>query len=328
VRDPLEDDTQFHSDGIRTGLNGVNDTDIDPRDHPHVDQGKGMPGQTIIDPGPNERLNTPPNRLAGTLGYGDDDEVDGESITTGTNGLRETPAPVPRTAPANVPSQAELQAFFDRTLGRQANVWIKIIQWDQVDVGYDVGTDDERFDQPHYRFDYRAGSGIDISEEENIVRSATYNAAATLNVYILGSPIQVWLDDWEGSQKLVGYAQSAHRTPFIGTYGAPGEPYEKTVIMNAIAHEMAHNDMIGGNESSTWGLEHPWHPPLATPSPLVEGGYEPNDPNQNHTPVDQTTDRRRLMWPDDNLLHKSSGEPPGLLLKHEVDRIYNIPPAP
>lgn len=342
----VDGDDGFHlfQSAIHTGPNGKCETAKQGDDEQLIQVGNGEPDVVIVTEGPNGELNTAANVVSTQ-----DDAVVGTTITTGPDGIRQTPDLIPRIDPVNVPSQQALQAYLDATFGAQANVWFEIVEWNQADVAFDVastaGTDAgyPLLSQPNHYFDCftsqedTAGNSL-VTREEALVHAASRNhAVGTINLYFIAAPIQVHssvLGVNLQSQPL-GYGRAKIRSPYISAYKPPGSASLQTSeqgLVHVAAHEIAHNDLF--DQIDVGGLHHPWR--LAESAadranPEIENGLLPHDPADWHTLLDQQADRLRLMWfQAPEAVNPATGRMPGMLLKHEADRLQetNLPESP
>lgn len=339
-----DDDFHAYQSAIHAGPNGICETERAVDDEQVIPLNQGEPNVVIITEGANGELNTAPN-----LVYTQDDAVIGTTITTGPDGIRQTPDLIPRAAPANVPTQQQLQDYLDATFGLQTNVWFEIVEWNQADVAFDVASpsgEDANYPQlaqPNHYFDFytsqknEAGE-ILLTREEQLVRAASWNDdPEMLNLYFIAAPFQSnsFLFDTHVQSHPLGYARSVIRSPYISAYQPPGTPSLQTStesLVQAAAHELAHNDLF--EQIDNGGLHHPWHKAenaADKAKPEAENGLLPHDPDDWHTLLDQQADRLRLMWfQTPKAVNPATGRMPGMLLKHEADRLQetNFPPNP
>jgi len=311
---------------ILTGKNGICETTAAGDDAQPIPPGQGKPGVVCVGPGPNEALETRPNEYNELLNpvSGSDDLIDGETITTGPNGIRDTNPVCPESAPRNVPTQSELEEFLERVFGAQANIHFTITQWNEnVPVAYDCGDQDNkhpdfpRLAQPNGKMDFFYGD--ELSPEENLVRAAAFDPSADFNLYFFGSPIAGHML-WDGAEivrRPAGFSRhrELERFPYIGarSWGGIDIPVHK--IKHAAAHEIAHQQM---NNWSRRGLHHP------RASKTVDGQeiMLPYNPEKNYTLRRESDDRRRLMWPILQDVNPETGRTPILLLKSECDDMH------
>lgn len=340
------DDERWLGGTVRTGPNGICETTAAVGDEQIIPVGKGEPGATIVEAGPNNELNTGPNAPDSNIQAGSqvvniqDDAVVGTTITTGPDGLRQTPVPRPRQEPVNVPAQAELQEFLDLSYGRQANIWFKIVGWNQADAAFDVASmlpgdlSYATLKAPNHRFDFftvqEDSNGLSLeTREEQLVKVASYNSGAgVMNLYFIGAQFRSSRSETSNSQPL-GFARSLLRRPYISAFDsrkALADQSKTFQLSGAAAHELAHNDLINDNEAE--GLHHPWTTlGKGATHPEAENGFIPFSPEKTFTLYDQQTDRLRLMWPGvADAPNAATSRYPAKLLKHEVDRLHEIGP--
>jgi len=314
--------------GILTGKNGICETTASGDDAQPIAPNEGESDAVCITPGPNGVLNTYPNEFPLQMNpiVGADDVVVGETITTGPNGIRETDPVCESSAPNNVPTQAELEAFLERVYGDQANIKFTITQWNQnVEVAFDTGDQDEEWTQfphmahPNGYLDYFYGDD-DVSPEEALVAEAANDPQADFNVYFFGCPIASHRLDTESNEAVsssVGYARtrSGKKTPYIAAHHWNGADLPTHKIKHAAAHEMGHLKM---RDWSTRGLHHPrW-------GILVNGQtvFVPFFAKKNYTLMKEDDDKLRLMWPFLQDENPETGRTPVLLLKSECDDMH------
>jgi hypothetical protein len=325
---PKKDDWENPADfTIRTGPNGICDTTADSRDEQVIKPGFGEENAQIIGPGTNQLLNTAPNSYLansrdprGNIVSPQDDAADG---------IRQTPVPVGRQEPQNLPTQEQMQQYLDRVYGRQANIWFTITAWDAADVAFDVGSTagvDENYPElahPNRRFDFysieKNGETYLLTQEEQLVQAALKDPAATFNLYYIAAPItqRFRSDGNPGMLTSVGYARSSLRTPYISTYNPINSKKHSTTaqLLVAAAHEMGHSAVIP-NQVATgtkFGLAHPW----------TENKNEvlvPYIPQDNFTSLDLSSDVMRLMWL--RVPKEDAVVLPGKFIKHEADKLH------
>ena len=283
--------------GINTGANGICETEkTDPRDEQVIPMGKGEPHAVIVQPGPNGILNTAANGSGmqnvsrdedgNILEVHDDDTVVGETITTGADGIRETPLVKAAQAPVNVPTKAQLQEKLDKVFSKQANIDFEVQYVNHVNIAYDVG--DQAGEHPHHvamqhpngKFDYFTGNkqgATGLSPEEELVRAMAYDENADFNLYYFGSKISgfIYLFNISKQSVPVGFARSSFKTPYVRAYDPdrPIQNQDSAAVLSGIGvHELAHNDLF----KPKTGLDHP--------RKIVEvngvNKYVPDDPQE------------------------------------------------
>lgn len=323
---------------VRTGPDGICQTTARSPDAQPIKPGKGEPGAVIVEPGPNGVLNTRPNEFAanrhdrnGTNHYPQDDTVAGDTITTGPDGIRQTPLVVARQAPQNLPSQAEMQVYLDRTFGRQCNIWFEITTWNAADVAFDVAsTQGHAAEYPDMGavngyFDLFAPSLKDsnnnpvLSPEEAVVQTASKDPNAVFNLYFIGAPIMLRATANGGAVSMdpAGYARSDFITPYIVAFKRY-DPAPTWRLIGAAAHEIAHSAFFGNPMRPSAGLEHPW-------TTSFQDQLEPYFPEKTYTSADVNTDQLRLMWERYAASASRTGRYPGMLLKDEADKLQEQP---
>lgn len=334
---------------ITTGANGICETTVAVDDEPIIELGKGEPNAVIINPGPNNELNTAPNEpdantpLPGGGVFGaQDDTVIGTTITTGPDGIRQTPAPKPVQPPVNVPSQASMEEYLDRIFGTQANIWFEISSWNESNAAFDVaaasGIDINypALSAPNHRFDFFTievdSEDIPIlSREEQIVQTASKDLTSDFNLYFIPAPLvqrarfeETILGGNEGLPS-AGHARSTLRTPYISAFNPASGALQTPapLLLHAAAHEIAHSSPFQVTGNLPGGLAHPREEKKNPNTGKFE--WSPNMPEKNFTLLDLQSDSLRLMWGRYQPVNPSTGRPPGLLLKDEVDKLHTSP---
>lgn len=332
-------DDQLTFNGITTGANGICETTkTDARDLQVIPMGKGEPFAVIVTPGADGLLNTAVNgsgvknvakdENGNIIEVIDDDTVVGETITTGADGIRETPHVVPAQAPLNVPTKAQLQEKMDRIFGKQANIYFDVKFVNHVDVSYDVGDQNNELPgadylkHPNGKFDHFI-SGEDLSPEEKIIEATAHDATADFNLYYFGSRIlgTIKLELSDGSTfykglEHVGFARTDTKTPFVQAYDPneidPQKQFSAPVLAAIGAHELAHNDFFKRDT----GLDHPRQ------DEIVNGQvtYVIEDAVNGFTLKKEADDKKRLMW----ARVQEGVEFPEMLLKDECDRLHGL----
>lgn len=314
---------------VRTGKNGICETERAGDDEQVIKVGKGEKNAVIINPGPNGVANT---------GVDPGDDVSGQNITTGEDGIRDTATPKPRQTPVNVPTKEELKNYLDRTFGPQTNVWFNIIEWNEKDVAFDTicTFPGGQSLKPNHIFDYNGATPAKTSEED-LIENASFNSSNnTFNLYYIGSQIS----STGGKDCPAGFARSHLRRPYIAAFDRNlhvSKPQTQTfMLLGASAHELAHNDLFSTNTSGR-GLHHPWMPDLpdirTVNSFYHEANFEvidkliPYRPTRNHTLLDQQNNRKSLMWyvyPEEK--NPATGRFPSKIIKQEADIIHELNP--
>ncbi len=333
------DDYVHLTDGsIRTGKDGICQTTAAAPDEQVIPVGKGLPNYSIVGPGPNNILNTTPNGLianvptsGGGVAFPQDDEVSGTSITTGPDGIRQTPLTQARISPLNVPSQTEMEEFLNRVFGRQANIWFQITQYDQADAAFDVASTQGRDAQfpalavPNRKFDFYSNDkdengNIFISKEEQIVQAAAKDANATFNLYYIPARLchRLIFQNQVSVQTPEGYARSDLRTPYISALDPVNPTHSSSgkVLLGTAAHEISHSALFGlQGDAANLGLSHPWT--LNHANNKVERYF----PDKSYSLIDRDSDKLRLIWFSQPEL-TSASRFPSKLIKIEADKLH------
>jgi len=337
--EPKYDDYIDHNGKIRTGKDGICQTTAVAPDEQVISVGQGLPNYSIVGPGPNNELNSTPNGLianvptsGGGVAFPQDDAVSGTSITTGPDGIRQTPLTQARVSPLNVPSQTEMQEFLNRVFGHQANIWFQITEYDQADAAFDVASTQGRDGQfpemanPNRRFDFYSNDlNPDtqtpfISKEEQIVQTAAKDTNATFNLYYVPARLcrRLIFQGQVSVQTPEGYARSDLRTPYISALDPVNPTYSSSskVLLGTAAHEIAHSAFFAlKGDAASLGLSHPWT--LNHANNKVERDF----PDKSFSLVDRDSDKLRLMWFSQPEL-ASVSRFPGKLLKSETDKLH------
>ncbi len=307
------DDT-LSEGGISTGPNGICDTVRIEPDAEVIGFKKGEKNVVIVRPGPNGVLNSPPNELT-ILGLPreGDDEVVGEEITTGEDGIRQSPYVELEIPPQNVPTQQALADQLERAFGRQANIHFEIVTWDMASVAYDIGVPGSPNSEPNSFLDYNHTDERTVEEE--LIKAAAWNGTVWLNLYYIPGPIG-HRDRLKGAPK--GFARDAIRSPYLTAYSML--PGTQEVLVFASSHEIGHNKLF--DLETAKGLHHPRHG-----FKEIDGvDYSPPySPDENFTLLHEEEDRKRLMWWND---FKRDTTSPGVLLKDECDKLHGVVPVP
>jgi hypothetical protein len=241
---------------ITTGPDGICQTTADSHDDQIIQPTKGEADAVITEPGANALRNTKP------LG---DDAITGQTLTTGPDGIRQTPEIKPRIAPVNVPSKAQLKNYLDTIYGKQMNVYFTVAEG-AVDVSYDVapGVDDvvtPPVGNPHPHptmgingmFDFFYNDAV--SSEEKLIGNLAFNSNAKINVYYFGTPInECDRKSDETNSNIYGKAREIETNEicYISTSGSYGSgetivSLSPEEVMWTTAHEIGH----------TGNLKHP-----------------------------------------------------------------------
>ncbi len=322
---------------IRTGKDGICQTKAVGTDQQVIPVGEGQPNATIIIPGPNNELNSAANGLIsniqtnGGVAFQQDDVVSGNTITTGPDGIRQTPLPQARVAPVNVPTQAEMQEFLDHVFGRQANIWFQITHYNQADAAFDVAStqgNDANYPalaKPNrifdfYSFDFDSNGNSYVSREEQIVHAASKDANSTFNLYFIPAKLnrRLTVAGQPRFQSPEGWARCDLRTPYISAFDAinPSDSTSTPILLGAAAHEIAHSKFFDvANDRIKHGLGHPWD--------LYEK-LERSQPDDNFSMIDKDIDSLRLMWFSYPLKLSGGNRFPAKLIKNEADKIHLI----
>lgn len=125
---PAGDDTVISATEIGSGINWLCETTASGDDVQVIPVGTGRPNRICVTRGANAFRDSVP---AG------DDQVVGDDINTGADGICQTPARAVNLVPTRIPTAASLQAELNRIWGLQANVFFTVTRTDFV-VNYDL----------------------------------------------------------------------------------------------------------------------------------------------------------------------------------------------
>jgi hypothetical protein len=303
---------------ITTGANGKCETQADPQDDQLIPVNKGEKNAPIgILPGPNGKMNTPPEfNLPGIL---NGDVYIGGVLTTGEDGLRQTV--IQRlVAPQNVPTEGELKQHLDRVFLRQAGIDCVIEGYIPHTIAYDVGIQPGVINAPPgaefpnnvFEFGSQAitGTGSTPEDAEIVAAGAYVNEPDILNVYIVPA-LCAKIDEKNGKfvydSGFEGFARSTIRCPVFQTR------LSLKKLLGVCAHEIAHNRMVeGGGDLNHCRFLHP-----ATGKTII------SDSNilSFHPLSQEQDDKRRLMWPKVQDVNPITDRHPGFFTKEEILRL-------
>lgn len=315
---PLGDDLANPDGSINTGPNGICETTALNNDIQVIPVGQGEPNYTIIQPGPNNVLNTAVNdvgRSGPSAGDpGNDDLIVGNVINTGANGIRNTMKVEAQISSNNVPNQALIKSELDRIFGKQANIFFTVTSYNTPLVAYDTfspGGPHVVDDLPNYIFDFHSVDGNGTSAEEDVLFASSFDQQADLNIYYIPTQIRQ-LFEFNGiarSGTALGFAPrstgSGSKVVYISSmHSTMPEQY----LAGIAAHEIAHHRLFPGGT----GLGHP--------RSKSGNHYVPNS-KTDYPLKNLQDDKKRLMFPYSQI---NTNNYPGLLLKEECDKLRGV----
>lgn len=149
--------------GIFNGPDGVCQSTKAGDDVQEIPNGKGAPNSAGVGKGTNNARDT--KQPAG------DDQIDGEDINTGPDGICNTTAYATNLVPTNTPAAAALQLYLNQVFGVQTNTFFTVTRSDFT-INYDLN-----------RNDALNMTGIMARGPEEIAIANTAEVANAINVY-------------------------------------------------------------------------------------------------------------------------------------------------
>ena len=149
--------------GIFTGPDGICQSTKAGDDVQEIPNGKGVANCTGVEKGTNNARDT--KQSVG------DDQVDGENITTGPDGICNTTAYATNLVPNNTPTAAALQLYLNQVFGVQTNTYFTVTRSD-FNINYDLN-----------RNDTLNMTGIMARGPEELAIASTAEVANAINVY-------------------------------------------------------------------------------------------------------------------------------------------------
>lgn len=230
-------DDSTNANTIVTGPNGVCETEAGGDDVPVIDIDHGQPNAICVTKGVNDFRDTNPSG---------DDEINGDDIDTGDDGVCDTHANSTNLVPVNVPSASELQDYLNNEIwGKQANVYVTVARSDFT-VNYDLNRDG-----------ILANATTGFGSEEEAVRTAAKDANKHVNVYYYN----------DGS---INNAGTLNQECFI-------QDYHENSDVNITAHEVGH--ALGCQGESIYVLDVMYSNSLpANPGRVIKADWDAVNP--------------------------------------------------